>query len=60
MSSKFDMTEQAVDGLISLQQPEGQIEMWQRAWDKLTYSHLDRKEARLRQEPSGWDQIPGQ
>ncbi len=35
------VTEQTVAGLPVLQQPEEQIDAWQRAWDKVDNLHLD-------------------
>ena len=34
-------TEQTVEGLLGLPQPEEKIHEWQRAWDELTDFHLE-------------------
>ena len=54
-------TEQTVEGLLGLPQPEGQIDEWQRAWDELTDVHLegegwetDAATAIQRKRPDAW------
>jgi len=54
-------TEQTVEGLLGLPQPEERIDEWQRAWDELTDVHLegegwelDTEAAIQRKRPDAW------
>jgi hypothetical protein len=55
------VTEQTVEGLQGLQQPEEQINTWQRAWNEVTYLDLEGEEvqanadmATQRKRPDAW------